>query len=176
MKNNTHWYSVTALLEVIALECGIYTYAALHHHERLHVLLLTGILCLLGGIVGTIVTRSRAQAISYGVITCGIVALGTGIYLLNILDYHERAILALATGIICIIGGLAGIIVARSRLATLSGVAGLGIIALGAGIYFLTVQKHQSVAYLDLGTGAFCLLGGLAGIVTTRSKARTTRM
>ncbi len=175
MKNNAHWYSVTVILEVIALECGIYTYAALDHHERLHVLLLTGVLCLLGGVVGTIVTHYRTQAVPYGVLVCGIASLGTGIYFLNILNYHERAVLALGAGIISIIGGLAGIIVARSRLAALSGVAGLGIVALGVGIYFLTVLEHQSVAYLVLGTGALCLLGGLTGIVSTRSKARATR-
>ena len=174
MKNTVPWYSIFVFLEVIALEIGVYAYAALKRQERLHVLILTVSLCLLGGLVGAIVTHSKKQAISFAVIVCGIASLVIGIYFRTSLDYHERAIFTLGVGILCIIGGIARFVIDRSRIAALSGVAGLGIVALSAGIYFLMALKHQYVAYMILGTGILCLLGGLAGIVIGRSKAQAS--
>ncbi len=174
VKDNVPWYSVIFFLEVIALEIGIYTYAALNHKERLHVLFLTVGLCLLGGMIGAIVTHSKTQAISFGLIVCGIASLGIGTYFMTSLDYHERAIFTFGIGILCIIGGIAGVIVARSRIAALSGVAGLGIVALSVGIYFLTALGFHKVAYMILGTGVLCLLGGLVGTIIARSRAQAT--
>ncbi len=174
VKIHVPWYTVIVFLEVIALEIGVYAYAALNHQEQLHVIILTVGLCLLGGVVGAIVTHSKTQAISFGLIVCGIASLGIGTYFMTSLDYHERAIFTLGIGILCIIGGIAGIIVARSRIAVLSGVAGLGIVALSVGIYFLTALGFHNVAYMILGTGVLCLLGGLAGIIIARSRAQVT--
>lgn len=174
VKDNVPWYSVIFFLEVIALEIGVYAYAALNHKERLHVLFLTAGLCLLGGIIGAIVTHSKTQAISFGLIVCGIASLGIGTYFMASLNYHERAIFTFGIGILCIIGGIAGIIVARSRIAALSGVAGLGIVALSVGIYFLAALGFHKVAYMILGTGVLCLLGGLAGTIIARSRAQAT--
>src|SRR5258708_12884651 len=138
VKIHVPWYTVIVFLEVIAIEIGVYAYAALNHQEQLHVIILTVGLCLLGGVVGAIVTHSKTQAISFGLIVCGIASLGIGTYFMTSLDYHERAIFTLGIGILCIIGGIAGIIVARSRIAALSGVAVLGIVAFRFGVYFFT--------------------------------------
>ncbi len=164
--------SVILALEIIALEIGAYTYAALLYQERSHVLLETGVLCLVSANIGIIVTRPKAQVASSWVIAVGILALSIGVYFLTALEYHERAYTALGIGILCLLGGFAGIIMLRSIAAALSGMMVLGMLALGIGVYFLTILDYHGRAYMVLGTGVLCLLGSLVGSIVTQYKAR----
>jgi MFS family permease len=170
------WLPIAITLEIIALEVGAYTYAALHHREPLHILAMTLALGVIALIVGSIVARTSKRTLLYGMIAFGIVALCIGLYSIRFLHYHERAGLAIGTGLICLVGGCAGILVPRSRLAVLAGVVILGAIALGIGFYNLTVLEYYGRAYMVLGTGALCVLIGLVGLATlhrTRTQLRT---
>ena len=109
------WLPIIIALELIALGSGAYMYAALDSGESDHIILATVILCLLAGIIAIMVTRSKARALPAVVLAFGVFSLSTGLYFLTILNYHERAYTALATGILCLLGGLIGIIVAQSR-------------------------------------------------------------
>ena len=139
----TSGLSLVIALEIIALEIGAYTYAALLYHDRRHVLLLTGLLCLVAGIIGTVVTRAKAQATS-----CAILLLG-------------------------FLGGLAGIIIPRSMAAALGGLLVLGLVTLSIGLYCLTILGYHGRAYMVLGTGTLCLLGSLVGIIVNQYRAHT---
>ncbi len=172
MRHSARFFVVMAL-ECMALLIGAYSLSFLNYHERSHVAVETSILCLLGGLVGTLVTRPKTQAVvSSSAIALGIVALGVGSYFLTTLEYHERAYIVLGSGIICLLGGIAGILVARSKVAAFTGVTALGVIALGVGGYFLTTLGYHGRAYIILGAGLLCLLGGIAGTFLTRSKAK----
>ncbi|HVB73462.1 MAG TPA: hypothetical protein VNE38_07885 [Ktedonobacteraceae bacterium] len=172
-KSSRIW--VVIALEVIALEVGAYTYAALYHQIRLPLLAVTGVLCFFAAIIGMIVTRPKAQAISLLILVLGIITLAIGLYFLNALNYHERAYTPIGVGILGLIGGSLGIIVPRSITAALSETMILGMLALGMGLYFLTVLNFHGRAYMVLGTGTLCLLGGLVGIILTHSRTTTTK-
>lgn len=159
------WLATVVALEVIALEISAYTYAALNYQEGSHILLLAIVLCVLGAIIGTIVTRPGAQVISSVLVVLGVAALCAGLYFVFHLHYHERASVVVGSGIMGIVGGLAGLLVPRSTIATLAGVIILGVATLGLGFYFLSVLAYHGRAYMVLGTGALCLLAGLVGII-----------
>jgi hypothetical protein len=166
--------SIVMALEVVALEIGAYTYAALLYKERSRVLLETAILCLFGVIIGTLVTRrSRAQAASLKTIAFGIVAFSIGIFFLTVMEYHERAYTVLGIGILCLLGGFAGVLVLRSMAAVLSGVTLLGFVVLGMGVYFLTALGYHGRAFMVLGTGILCLLGSFVGMFVTQYRGYT---
>lgn len=167
--------SIVIALEIIALEIGAYTYAALLFHDRRHVLLLTGLLCFVAGMIGTVVTRAKAQAASCAILVLGLIALGIGLYFRIHLHYHERTVAALGIGALGFLGGLAGIIIPRSRIAALGGLLALGLVTLSIGLYWLTVLGYHGRAYLVLGTGTLCLLGSLAGFIVIQYKASTAR-
>lgn len=172
MKKSSRFWIVIAL-ESIALEIGAYTYAALLFQERSHVLLLTGLLCLFAGMIGTVVTRAKAQAHSSAILVLGLVALSIGLYFQVVLDYHERAYTVLGIGILGLLGGFVGIIMPRSRAATLYGLLVLSLVALSIGLYFLTILGYHGRAYMVLGTGTLCLLGSLLGLIVTHYRADT---
>jgi hypothetical protein len=163
-------FSIIIALVVIALEIGAYIYAALFFRERFHVLLITLFLCCLGGFLGSILTRPKAQAVSVGIMILGTIALSSGLYLLHAFHYHERAYTILGVGILCFLGGLAGITI-RSISATLFGMIVLGIVALSIGLYFLIVFNYHGRAYIMLGIGAFGILGSLIAIIIIRYKS-----
>jgi hypothetical protein len=158
---------------VIALEIGAYTYAALLYHDRRHVLLLTVLLCFAAGIIGTVVTRAKAGAASCAILVLGLIALSIGLYFRVDLHYHERAAAALGIGVLGFLGGLAGIIIPRSRAATLGGMVVLGLVILSIGLYCLTVLGYHGRAYMVLGTGTLYLLGSLAGFIVIQYRAST---
>jgi len=135
MKKTTR-LSLVIALEIIALEIGASTYAALLYHELPHVLLLTGLLCLVAGIIGTVVTRAKALATSCVILVLGLIALGIGLYFRVNLHYGERAAAALGIGVLGFLGGLAGIIIPRSRAVALGGVLVLGLVILSTGLLF----------------------------------------
>ena len=169
----TSGLSLVIALEIIALEIGAYTYAALLYHDRRHVLLLTGLLCLVAGIIGTVVTRAKAQATSCAILLLGLIALSIGLYFRVDLHYHERAAAALGIGVLGFLGGLAGIIIPRSMAAALGGLLVLGLVTLSIGLYCLTILGYHGRAYMVLGTGTLCLLGSLVGIIVNQYRAHT---
>ncbi len=175
MMKKTSRLSIVIALEIIALEIGAYTYAALLYHDRRHVLLLTGLLCLVAGIIGSVVTRAKAQATSWAILVLGLIALGIGLYFLVDLHYHERAAAAIGIGVLGLLGGLAGLIIPRSRAAALGGMLVLGLVTLSIGLYCLTVLGYHGRAYMVLGTGTLCLLGSLAGFIVIQYRAYTAR-
>jgi hypothetical protein len=172
MKKTSRLWIVIAL-EIIAVEIGAYTYAALLFHDRLHVLLLTGLLCLVAGMIGTVVTRAKAQAASCAILLLGLLALGIGLYFRVHLHYHERAAAALGIGLLGFLGGLAGLLMPRSRAASLGGLLVLGLITLSIGLYCLTILGYHGRAYMVLGTGTLCLLGSLAGYLVIQYRTST---
>jgi hypothetical protein len=157
-------------LVVIALEIGAYIYVTLFFRESLHVLIITICLCCLGVLLGIIVTRPKALAASVVIILPGIVALGSGFYLLSTFRYHERAYMILGIGVLCFLGGLAGITI-RSVAATFFGMIVLGIVAFNTGLYFLIALSYHGRAYILLGTGALWILCSLTGIIVIRYKS-----
>ena len=161
-------FSILIALVVIALEIGAYIYAALFFRERFHVLLITLCLCVLGCVLGSIVTRPKGgQAVSVGVMILGLIALGTSLYLLHSFRVHERAYAILGTGILCVLAGLAGITI-RSVSGTLFGMIVLGIVALSTGLYLLIGLHYHGRAYTMLGIGAFGILSSLILLIIIR--------
>ena len=163
-------FSIIIALVIIALEIGAYIYAALFFRERFHIFLITLFLCGLGGLLGGIVTRPKALAISVGIMLLGLIALGVGVYLLHAFRIHERAYAILGIGFLCFVGGLAGITI-KSMNATLYGMFVLGFIALSIGLYFRVGLSFHGRAYILLGIGAFGILGSLIIIIIMRYRA-----
>jgi len=163
-------FSIIIALVIIALEIGAYIDAALFFRERFHIFLITLFLCVLGGFLGGIVTRPKALAISVGIMLLGLIAFGVGVYLLHAFRIHERAYAILGIGILCFVGGLAGITI-RSISATLYGMIVLGFIALSIGLYFRVGLNYHGRAYILLGIGAFGILGGLITFIVIRYKS-----
>jgi len=128
--------SLVIALEIIALEIGASTYAALLYHDLQHVLLLTGLLCLVAGMIGTVVTRAKARATSCAILVLGLIALGIGLYFRVDLHYDERAAAALGIGMLGFLGGLAGMIIPRSRAIALGGLLVFGLVPLSIGFLF----------------------------------------
>ena len=168
----TVWFPVLILLESIALEVGAYTLSALEYQERLHILLETVILCLIGGIVTTVVARPKTQALSSFLLALGVVALCIGFYFLTILGYHERAYVTIGIGLICSVGGLAGLIIPRSLHTALWSMIALGVVALGIGSYFLAALGYHGRAYMVIGMGIVCILAGFMGVMAARRKSQ----
>jgi hypothetical protein len=156
-------------LVAIAIGIGVYIYATLFFRERLHVLIITLALCCLGVVLGYIVTRPNMQAVSIGFMILGIGAIGGSIYLLHAFQIHERAYTILGVGILCFLGGLAGIFT-QSIIATLFGMIVLGIVALSIGFNLASLDFHRRT-YVMLGLGAFGILCGLISIIVIQLKS-----
>jgi hypothetical protein len=169
MKKSLQVWMVIAL-ECIALEMGAYTSAALLYQERLKLFALTGLLCLLAGMIGIVVTRAKAHIPSAVLLMLGLVILGIGLYLRLVLHYHERAYTALGIGLLGLLGGYGGIILLRSKAAVYHGLLLFGLSALSLGLYFLTILGYHGRAYMVLGTGTLCLLGSLLGLIMSHSR------
>ena len=170
MKKSRRFALILALV-AIAIGIGVYIYAILFFRERLHVLIITVALCCLGAVLGIIVTRPNMRFVSIGIMILGIVAIGISLYLLHAFQLHERAYTILGIGILCFLGGLAGIIT-QSIITTLSGMVVLGVVALSIGFNLASIDFHRR-AYVVLGIGAFGILCGLIGILIIQVKSRT---
>ncbi len=163
-------FALILALVAIALGIGVYMYATLFFRERLHVLIATLSLCCLGVVLGIVVTRPKMQVVSIGLMILGIGAIGSSLYLLHAFQIHERAYTILGVGILCFLGGLAGIIT-QSTITTLLGMIVLGIVALSIGFNLASLDFHRR-AYVVLGLGAFGILCGLTGIIIIQVKSR----
>ena len=164
-------FALILALVAIAIGIGVYIYATLFFRERLHVLIITVALCCLSVVLGIIVTRPNMRFVSIGIMTLGIVAIGISLYLLHAFQLHERAYTILGIGILCFLGGLAGIIT-QSIITTISGMVVLGVVALSIGFNMSSIDFHRR-AYVVLGIGAFGILCGLIGILIIQVKSRT---
>jgi hypothetical protein len=166
MRKNSLRFSLVLVLEIMALGIGAYTLSFLDYQERSHVGIETLMLCLVGAFVGMLVPQARAKvAVSSSMIACGVAALSVGSYWLSFLSYHERAALALGVGALCLIGGIAGRLAARSPTALCCGVIALGGMVVSIGAYFLTVLGYHGRAYVAFGLGTLYLLGGLVALI-----------
>jgi hypothetical protein len=158
-------------LAAIAVGIGIYIYATLFFRERLHVFIITVALCCLSVVLGIIVTRPKMRVVSIVIMILGIVAIGISLYLLHTFQIHERAYTILGIGILCVLGGLAGII-NQSIIITFFGMIALGLVALSTGFNLASLDFHRRASVV-LGIGAFGILCGLIGIIYIQVKSRT---
>lgn len=163
-------FALILALVTIALGIGVYMYATLFFRERLHVFIATLSLCCLSVVLGYLVTRPKMKAVSIGLMILGIGAIGSSLYLLHAFNIHERAYTILGVGILCFLGGLAGIIT-QSTITTLLGMIMLGIVALSIGFNLASLDFHRG-AYVVLGLGAFGILCGLTSIIIIQVKSR----
>ena len=106
-------------------------------------------------------------------------------YLTNSYGPHPnqaRGDIVIALSIVTILAGIVGALFAQPKggMASFSSVIMLGVIAslgigeLIVGTIYLVVLEHQGHAYPLLGTGAVCLLGGIAFGIFAQSRARST--
>jgi hypothetical protein len=90
--------------------------------------------------------------------------------------------MVIATSSIAILGGIVGALmaqpkgglVAASSVILLGVIASSGIAALIVGAIYLIVLEHPGRAYILLGAGALCLIGGIASGIFAQRKARIT--
>ncbi|MEO9058809.1 MAG: hypothetical protein ACR2H5_12445 [Ktedonobacteraceae bacterium] len=105
----------------------------------------------------------------------GVLVLLIGMYLLTYMNYHERAYTTLGLGVVSFIGGLAGLIVSSPRVKTALcyAVIALGMVAFPVAGKYLTYPwaSYHERAYLIMGIGVLCLLGGIAAAITLHPKA-----
>ncbi len=119
--------------------------------------------------------KKKLSAIFSVTMIFGVLVLLIGMYLLTYMNYHERAYTTLGIGVVSFIGSLAGLIARSSRVKTALcyGVIALGMVAFPVAGKYLTypwASYHQR-AYLIMGLGVLCLLGGIGGAITLHPKA-----
>jgi hypothetical protein len=142
-------------------------------------------------------SHTRKQSFTFATITVfGGAAFLLGLSLILFAHYHERAYLFLSLGAGSFIGGIAGIVGAgpKTRTALSYGAIALGMMGIVVGLNYYVDrygpaanQTHGNtvialslvailagIAYLLLGVGAACLLGGIAGGIFVQSKLRVT--
>lgn len=160
---------VILVLEGVALGTGAYLLSFLNYHERSHVVIGTGILCVVAGIAGMLVTRTkRHPMLYYGTLVFGGVMLCIGLWCRFALHYHERAAIPFGIGVVCLLSGLAGILIARSVISVFVGVITFGVVLTLLGTYFLTALDYHGRAYVAFGAGGICLVGGLIALLIVR--------
>jgi len=175
------------VLGVAALALGLALIVYKNYHERAYVFLGMGAACFIGGIAGIIVARSKGKAaLSYGVIALGIMGMLVGLNYLtgrygNDAPNHARAAIVITSSMIAILAGIAGALMTQPRngftalssVILLGVIASSGVVALIAGAVYLLVLEYPGHAYTMLGTGAICLIGGIASVTLVQRKART---
>ncbi|HVB26024.1 MAG TPA: hypothetical protein VNG51_29055 [Ktedonobacteraceae bacterium] len=186
--HTTHFKLFLAILVVgfLILTFGVFLLTAMQYHERAYVFLCTGAACLIGGIAGIIAPQSKVKvAIFYGVMALAILIVTVG---MNYLTYHnlqdhQRGYICIAGGIVVLLVGIVGAIVAQpmARWAACFSVielgiaASIGIVAFIIGCHLLTVEGYQHQAYMALGLGTVCFIGGIASAALTQNKLAIQR-
>ncbi|QBD81648.1 hypothetical protein EPA93_39035 [Ktedonosporobacter rubrisoli] len=173
-KSVSTWLSVIATLEIITLAIGAYTYTVMRHMDHRHVWLATLALAVYALIVGTLVTRSKAQIVSYILLGLGLIGLSIGTIFVKIMVYHERAELAFGIGILSLAAGLIGVLLPRSIKALFIGMSIIGTAFLLFGLYLTFRFTLHGRTYIVLGTGGLYLLGGLIGIAATTYRTQAS--
>jgi hypothetical protein len=128
----------------------------------------------------------RGAMLSYGVIGLGIMGIMVGFNYLAVLysrvPHRKRWEIVIALSIVAILAGIVGALSAQpkggmaafSSVIMLGVIASIGIVALTAGTIYLFVLQNQEHAYLLLGAGAVCLIGGITCGIFAQSRARAT--
>ena len=184
----THFKLFLAILVMglLILSFGVFLLTVLQFHERAYVFLCTGAAGLIGGIAGIIAPQSKVKvAIFYGVMALAILIMTVGA---NYLTYHniqdqQRGYACIVGGIVILLVGIIGAIVVQpmTRLAACFSVielgiaASIGIVAFIIGCHLLTVEGYQHEAYMALGLGLVCFVGGIASAALTLNKMAIQR-
>lgn len=170
-----------------ALLLGLALIVFAHYHERAYVFLGLGAGGFIGGIAGIVGAGSKIKAaLSYGVIALGIMGMIVGLNYLadryGSAPNQTRGDIVIALSLVAILGGIIVALIRQSKggMAAFSSVimlgviASIGIVALTVGTIYLVVLHYQGHAYILLGAGAVCLIGGIACGIFAQSKARVT--
>jgi hypothetical protein len=180
-------FAVITIIGAAALLLGLVLVIYAHYHERAYIFLGLGAAGFIGGIAGIAVAGSKVKAaLSYGVIALGMMGTVVGLnYLTNRYGPAPNTTfgaIVIATSSIAILCGIVGALMAQPKggLAAVSSVillgviASSGIVALIVGTIYLIVLEHPGRAYILLGAGALCLIGGIASGIFAQRKARIT--
>jgi len=170
---------------VAALLLGLVLIIFAHYHERAYVFLGLGAGSFIGGIAGIIGAGSRVKAVlSYGMIAMGMMGIIVGLnYLMSRYgpppnQTHGNIVIALS--MVAILAGIVGALIAQpkggiaafSSVIMLGMIASLGIVALIVGTVYLVVLQSQEHAYLLLGMGAVCLIGGVTCGILAQNRVK----
>ena len=184
----THSKLFLAILVIglLILAFGVFLLTEMQYHERAYVFLCAGAAALIGGIAGIIAPQSKVKAaIFYGVMALAILIMTVGANYLTYhnLQDHQRGYACIAVGIVVLLVGIVGAIVAQpvARWAACFSVielgiaASIGIVAFIIGCHLLTVEGYQHEAYMALGLGMVCFIGGIASAALTQNKLAIQR-
>src|SRR2546421_7980158 len=183
-------FATLTVFGVAALLLGLALILFAHYHERAYIFLGLGAGGFMGGIAGIVGAGSKTRtALSYGAIALGMMGIVIGINYLTgrygTAPNQTHGDIVIALSLVAMLAGFVGVLIARPKggMAALSSVimlgviAPLGIVAVTVGTIYLVVLQSQGRAYLLLGVGAVCLIGGIARGTFAPSKARgTTRL
>jgi hypothetical protein len=180
-------FTALTVFGVAALLLGLVLIIFAHYHERAYVFLGLGAGCFIGGIAGIVGAGSKIKAaLSYGMIALGMMGMIIGLnYLTN--SYgpapnQARGDIVIILSIVAILAGIVGALIVQhkggmaafSSVIMLGVIASIGIVTLIVGTIYLVVLEHQGHAYLLLGTGAVCFIGGITCGTFAQSRARAT--
>ncbi|GAC1654227.1 MAG: hypothetical protein NVS4B12_26290 [Ktedonobacteraceae bacterium] len=184
-RNKPLTFATLTVLGIAALLLGLALIVFAHYHERAYVFLVLGAGGIIGGIAGIIGVGPKVKvALSYGVIALGMMGIIVGINYLA--DRYGPAPnvthggIVIILSIIALLVGIVGALTAQSKggmitflsVIMLGVIASLGIVVLTVGTIYLVVLQSQGHAYLLLGMGALCLIGGIACGIYAQSKMR----
>ena len=180
-------FATITVFGIAALLLGLALVIFAHYHERAYIFLGLGAGGLIGGIAGIVAAGWKVRAaLSYGVIALGIMGMMVGLNYLAVLysrvPHRTRGEIVIALSIVAVLAGIVGALRAQpkgglaacSSVIMLGMIASLGTVALTIGTIYLVVLRYQVQAYLLLGMGAVCLIGGIACGVFAQSRAGAT--
>ena len=180
-------FAALTLFGVVALLLGLALIIFAHYHERAYVFLGLGAGGFIGGIAGIVGAGSKVKvAVSYGMIALGIMGMIVGLnYLISRYGpspNQAHGDIVIAFSIIAITAGIREALIAQpedgmhaiASVIMLGVIASIGLVALTVGTIYLVVLHYHGHAYLLLGTGAVCLLGGIACGIFAQSNVKVT--
>ena len=180
-------FATLTVFGVAALLLGLALILFAHYHERAYIFLGLGAGGFMGGIAGIVGAGSKTRtALSYGAIALGMMGIVIGINYLTgrygTAPNQTHGDIVIALSLVAMLAGFVGALISQPKggMAALSSVimlgviAPLGIVAVTVGTIYLIVLQSQGRAYLLLGVGAVCLIGGIACGTFAQSRARGT--
>jgi hypothetical protein len=180
-------FATITVLGVAALLLGLALILFVHYHERAYIFLGLGAGGSIGGIAGIVGAGSKTRTtLSYGAIALGMMGIVIGINYLTDLygpaPNQTYGDIVIALSLVTILAGFVGALLAQpkggmaafSSVIMLGVIASLGIVAVSVGTIYLIVLQSQGRAYLLLGVGAVCLIGGIACGAFAQSRAGDT--
>lgn len=180
-------FATIIVFGVVAFLLGLALILFAHYHERAYLFLGLGAGGFIGGIAGIVGAGPKTRtALSYGAIALGMMGIVVGLnyyvdrYGPAANQTHGNIVIALS--LVAILAGIVGALIAQPKggMAALSSVIMLGVIGSGGivavtvGTIYLVVLRSQGHAYLLLGVGAVCLLGGIACGIFVQSRVSGT--